>query len=183
MVADGLLTYATTQTTFGTSESPGPNFGAWETARKWGDGRSLYLWGPSGVGKSHLARCLIMRGLWEGVTVAEVTAATFTAARYDEVRNLFPALVSARLLLLDDLDKGAWNERALSSLWELLDRRSTARYRRIIVTSNLEPGALAKAWTKAAAANESTAQGITDRLLPMTVLGLTGPSWRGREAG
>ena len=83
----------------------------------------------------------------------------------------------ADVLLIDDIDKGAYNEDRLSVLWELLDERS--RHRRItIATSNLDPKTLAEDLVRRVPENASYGTATLDRLKPVRVFGLTGISLR-----
>ena len=181
----GLLMPRTAGTRFETSKAPyRANAAAWAACKNWRRKENIYLYGPPGTGKSHLARCVLMENITTGRSVAETTAARFTVAsnRFDTAPDFFRRLSRASVLLLDDLDKGLWNDRSLIQLWELLDLRYQTR-RRVIVTSNLSPAAMAGFWAAAAPTNASLAQGISDRLLPCGVFALDGPSMRGNEGG
>lgn len=180
----GLLAHGTSDISFETSKTPHEaNMGAWEAAQRWEADQNLYFWGPPGTGKSHLARCVLMRALGAGRSVGEITASRFCIAAVSyEGRGVLPRLSAPEVVLLDDLDKGLWSPRTLVALWELLDRRAMGR-RRTLITANLAPPAMLEVWRNAAPENVSIAQGISDRLLPMGVWNLTGPSMRGREAG
>lgn len=178
----GLLMPATAHARFDTSKTPPrANLAVWSACKDWARQSNLYLYGPAGTGKSHLARCVLMKNLTEERSVAEITAARFSVAagRFD-ADYIFRRLAKVQVLLLDDLDKGIWNDRALVRLWELLDLRHMTR-RRVIITANLSPAAMAELWNAAAPANASLAQGISDRLLPLNVFTLNGPSMRGER--
>ena len=100
----------------------------------------LFLYGASGVGKTHLAVAICRRLLESRQDVLVRSAARF----YRELRDGFNAersessilreYVSARWLMLDDIGSGALSDFERRYLLDLLDQRAD---RRTIVTSNL----------------------------------------------
>jgi hypothetical protein len=179
-VRKGVLLRDTLRIRFETSNPPPEeNASAWDSLRKWKVDINVYLWGPSGVGKSHLGRCLLNRALEQGKTIAEGSARGMvrTAGRFDQGHGKVRMWGKADVLLIDDIDKGAYNEDRLSVLWELLDERS--RHRRItITTSNLDPKTLAEDLVRRVPENASYGTATLDRLKPLRVFGLTGLSLR-----
>lgn len=158
---------------------------AWAAARRWREQRNLYVFGPTGVGKSFLARCCLHRAFQHGREVAEVSARRFTKVSdtFAEGRGLFNAWKEATVLLLDDIDKAMWNPDRVGALWELLDARASAR-RRTLVTGNVSPPELAQILhasnTGAGLRNEATVDATLERLRPCETLRLDGESLRGK---
>ena len=158
---------------------------AWATARRWRGLRNLYIHGPTGVGKSFLARCCLNWAFQRGRAVAEVSGRRFTKVSdtFAEGRGLFQAWKEAELLLLDDIDKAAWNADRVGALWEVLDARAAAR-RRTLVTGNVTPAELLQLLregnTGPGLRNDATVDATLERLRPCDVLQLHGESLRGK---
>jgi hypothetical protein len=86
------------------------------------------------------------------------------------------------VLLIDDIDKGAWGAQGIVILREALDRREQAR-RRTILTANADKRELMQFLTRRAGENKSLVPAALDRLntpagRPLTLC-LTGRSLRG----
>lgn len=139
---------------------------------------AVYRDGAPGVGKTHLGRCLLNKAVGSYRDIAEGSAYTIVqaAARYGSEAKI-KAWQTADVLLLDDIDKGAYNEAGLAALWQLLDARSKPLYR-TIVTSNLSTKALLEYLIKCLPHNTSYAMAAMDRLMPLTVYNLVGTSLR-----
>jgi Cdc6-like AAA superfamily ATPase len=107
-----------------------------------GQSHGLFLYGPTGVGKTHLAMAICRRLIESGQEVLVRSATDF----YREVRNSFNEersessvmreYASARWLLLDDIGSGNLGDFERRYLLDLLDHRASANLR-TIVTSNL----------------------------------------------
>jgi len=108
---------------------------------------NLYLWGPCGVGKTHLAYAAVRRALEETLTVAILCA--FQVSR--RVRMKEPAseqaavdeFSSAEVLVLDDLGTGPDTAFTRQILQEILDARDFNDRGGLVVTSRYSLNGLA----------------------------------------
>jgi len=155
----------------------------WKAARGW-DGRNsnVCIYGPTGTGKSYMARCLLKRIFFAGRDVAEVSARRFckTSDTFAEGRGMYNAWKTAPGLLIDDIDKTEWNHARVSSLWELLDARSTGQCA-TVVTGNVSPSDLMSLLRRAVRGemeNVSIVDATLQRLKPCLTLQLIGKSLR-----
>lgn len=121
---------------------------AWRSASGIGFG----LLGPARCGKTSACFLALKRAAWEGRTVAACTHPQFVRLVQDatsgatDQRNhatgILADLRSAGVLVLDDLGKGAFSQRAVGELWELLEFRSS-RSRPTLWTANVGSESLA----------------------------------------
>lgn len=102
--------------------------------------QSLYFFGDAGLGKTHLALAIAGQVLEQGFDVIYVSAQSAFAQLAQERREgvwgeLFPSMLEADLLVLDDLGSEFIDAYTLSRLYELVNSRM---YRRpTIYTSNI----------------------------------------------
>jgi DNA replication protein DnaC len=109
---------------------------------------SLYLWGPCGVGKTHLAYAVAHRCFQETLSATIQPAGQLTR----KVRMKDPAheqaaideFASAEVLILDDLGMGTDTAYGRQLVQEILDRRDFGDRAGLIVTSKYSLGALAE---------------------------------------
>lgn len=127
-------------------------------------GRSLYIHGPYGVGKTRFACTLAKQLVNMGVSVRFENSrhfmtelqGMFGGSRTDALERAY----ACRVLVLDDLGKEQPTEFAISMLYELVDQRYMAD-KPIVVTSNFSRGEL---MTRLAAKDAATAESIVSRL-------------------
>lgn len=180
----GLLEPETVNCSFATAWEPRPeNAGVWEEARAWGKAPDSNLWihGPKGVGKTHMARCILMRLLMRkwGVVESSARKVAKTALLFSEGPN-WQIWQDCRFWLLDDIDKAEWNNQRLEGLWELINARASAGHKTII-TCNMGPGAFADLLGAQETNNNTIVSSMLDRLKPLSPLKLTGKSLRKQE--
>lgn len=107
-------------------------------------GRSLYLWGTSGVGKSHLAYSLAIREIHEGRRVVALEWSDFLGklratfgSKYQgrSEADIQTELDRADLVVIDDLGSSKPTEWAAERLWLIVNGRHIAE-RQVVITSN-----------------------------------------------
>ena len=118
----------------------------WDQVRR--HGRGIYLWGPVGTDKTHLAYGVVNALLEQGVTalvVREVDLFAESAARYGpdegravEAERLIKATRTTDLLLVDDIGAAKWTESREEARYTILDRRMSESLPTVI-TSNHHP--------------------------------------------
>lgn len=163
-----------------TPEIEARNPQAWAHARGWKPSdASLWLWGAPGCGKSFLALSVARRAIWNGLSVCHVNARRLVSMlqRFEAGAESIGRWKSARVLVLDDIDKMNVSDYNMTGLWEVFDARATNGYP-TIVTSNWEPGALRKTWS-AAMSNPTQVTATLDRLKPCVIIEMSGASNRG----
>lgn len=140
---------------------------------------NLYLWGPCGVGKTHLAVAILRRSFARNVSIALVTP--FQLIRQvrmknpDEEQRTLDGFIAVGTFVLDDLGAGAETTFGRQILQEILDGRAFHDRGGLVVTSQFSPATLAKGMGDRA---------IASRLVGMcTVIGITGPDQRFTRRG
>lgn len=135
---------------------------------------NLYLWGPCGVGKTHLAYAAARKCFEETLTIAILRAAQLSR----KVRMKDPGqeqaaideLAGAEALVLDDLGSGSDTAFSRQVLQEILDARDFHDRAGLLVTSQYSLDALAEKF------GDDT---IPSRLAGMCrIVGITGPDRR-----
>ena len=109
---------------------------------------NLYLWGPCGVGKTHLAYAAARRWFQETLSATIQPAGQLTR----KVRMKEPAqeqsaideFASVDVLILDDLGIGTDTAYGRQLVQEILDRRDSANRAGLVVTSKYSLGAVAE---------------------------------------
>lgn len=128
--------------------TPG-NEEAFEACRDFNSSKdNLYLWGPCGTGKTHLGYATAKTYALNGRSVVIATPLKIVDAfrtKSDlEKDQRFDEYTTAELLLIDDLGISKYTDFGLEILCEILNRRTLQMRNGLIVTSNLDLGALAK---------------------------------------
>lgn len=153
---------------------------AWETILK---GKSLYIHGDVGRGKTHLALACLKRWLEQGYPGYIFTASDildrcrhFVAEKNDEGMSiLLHGIIKFPLLIIDDLgvqNNTAWTD---EKLYEIINSRYLKQQEQItIVTSNYKPSELISRFH-----SDVMGKRIVDRLVGMCErIELKGPSRR-----
>lgn len=106
---------------------------------------NLYLHGPCGVGKSHLAAVAARPSLPYVLTVQplELLAATVGPGRGDD-RAAVTRYSKIKVLVLDDIGTGTDSAKTVDRLYDVLNRRYQDAAGGLVVTSNLSIEELAK---------------------------------------
>ena len=153
---------------------------AWQTARSFATANgNVWICGNPGTGKTFMARCVANAVLADGKSVGELSALELRTWR--EVDSEIRRWTAPYLLILDDLDKLHVSEWSLGNLLALLDRRISAKYKRLVVTANVTGATLAATWRRNAAVTMgATISSIFERMLPATAITLSGGSNRER---
>lgn len=109
----------------------------------------LFLTGPAGTGKTHLAGALASAWLWKlGPREVEFHKVTrllrwFHLRKPTEYEAEVERLARLKVLVLDDLGVEKASEYNLGTLYDIIDARWMGRRRGLVVTSNLSPEDLA----------------------------------------
>lgn len=128
------------------------------------DGRSLYIYGPYGAGKTYFACTLAKKLIDMGIVarfenskhILTELQGMYEGRKSDALERAY----SCRVLVLDDIGKEQPTAYSISMLYELIDSRYMAG-KPNIVTSNFTKGELLARW---ASADAATAESIVSRL-------------------
>ena len=131
-------------------------------------GRSVYVYGPNGTGKTTFAASLAKKLIDMGVSVRFENAKqviteiqdSFSGRRTDVLERCS----GCKVLFLDDLGKEQPTPYALSMLYQVIDSRYAAG-KPTVVTSNFSRGGLVNRWERA---DLETAEAIVSRLCENT---------------
>ena len=110
------------------------------------DSENIYLWGSSGVGKTHLAYAVIQTQFYQGRSIHAANPAAisrrFRRLSGFEEEDEIEKFISYPVLLIDDLGAEKTTEFLLSIFYEIVNRRIMNKKNGLIVTSNLDLEAL-----------------------------------------
>ncbi len=154
------------------------NAGAWALARRWTGESNLYLHGDIGTGKTWMGLCCLHAQFVDGADCVFISARQLLKDSELFKEEIFKRVKAADFVLLDDIDKAGVNSRRIEALWEFFDSREREK-KRTIITANIGAVDLSKHLARCGGANSSMAVSIVDRINPVQVLKLTGPSLRG----
>lgn len=150
----------------------------WERVKA---GEGLYIHGPVGAGKTHLACAVARLAIAEGLRVQFVDApgmlrlvkATYSGEGTEE--EAIGRLVRKDLLVIDDLGKEAPTEWTLQTVFAVVDGR-WRDMRPVVVTSQSRRSGLAERLARRG--DEETARAVVSRLAECGAVELDGPDRR-----
>jgi DNA replication protein DnaC len=109
---------------------------------------NLYLYGPCGRGKTHLAYAVGVKYLLQGQAVVSVSVRElfnrFRMKKPEEEASEMQELTNADILILDDLGVSRSTDFSLELICEILNKRTLKLKNGLIVTSNLSLDEVAK---------------------------------------
>jgi len=115
---------------------------AWDKVKLWSRQKSLFLLGPSGVGKTWVALETLKRCLWKGLSVGVVWPEQMEAVKFSRDPMRFITDNNQYVLMLDDcVMAAARSEASLDALRNLIDVRMRNRMP-FIITSQVGGAAL-----------------------------------------
>lgn len=179
--------------TFANYRVSGENREAFEAAQNaWEEGAGLYLYGPPGNGKSHLAGALVNAVIAAeteavfitGVGLLQRIRETYKRREGESERGILEHYAGAKVLVLDDLGTENFTPDTGRLFYTLINRRYEHRGRKLIVTSNLSPADLALQWSKSGV-EQHVAHKIIDRIRELCdnhFVCIKAPSERGRRS-
>lgn len=140
---------------------------------------NLYLWGPCGTGKTHLAysvaKVYFLHGRRVVITTPMRMVDTFRTKSELEKEDRMQEYTECDLLLVDDFGISKYTDFAIEVLCELLNRRTLQMKNGLIVTSNLSLDQLSQ---------KNRDDRVTSRLAGLCkVLNLHGADFRTRRTG
>lgn len=136
------------------------------------EGKGLYIQGPVGVGKTHLAMAIAIEAARCGTTVRVTSSQRIMAAirgtfgGEGSENDVFNSLVRPRLLVIDDLGKDAPTEWVVSMLYRIIEERYLM-VKPVVITSNYSKRDLVSRLT--VDGDSTTAEAIASRLSEMTM--------------
>ena len=152
----------------------------------------LFITGPKGTGKTHLAAAIANQLMQEGTAVVCMTMIDLLERikrTYEQNRqnggetseaNLLSTYKSVPLLIIDDMGKEPATEWAVSKIYAIINARYEA-YMPTIITTNYTDSELVKRLTPKDSGDPTTADATIDRLREMcAAIVTTGESWRSK---
>ena len=133
--------------------------------------KNLYLWGPTGAGKTHLATALV-RLYTEGLVVkaSDIYRSCRGIKSGAEEKKIIDSYVNKKFLVIDDLGVEKNTDFSMSILYSIVEARDMNYIKGLIVTSNLSPEALSEKFGD---------DRVMSRLAGMSkIVELTGPDGR-----
>lgn len=152
----------------------------------------LFITGPKGTGKTHLAAAIANQLMQEGTAVICMTMIDLLdriKKTYEQNRqyggetnegNILSTYKSVPLLIIDDMGKEPATEWAVSKIYAIINARYEA-YMPTIITTNYTDSELVRRLTPKDSADQTTADATIDRLREMcSAIVTTGDSWRSK---
>jgi len=152
----------------------------------------LFITGPKGTGKTHLAAAIANQIMQEGTAVVCMTMIDLLERikrTYEQNRqyggetnegNLLNTYKTVPLLIIDDMGKEPATEWAVSKIYAIINARYEA-YMPTIITTNYSDTELVRRLTPTNTGDNTTADATIDRLREMcAAIVTTGDSWRSK---
>lgn len=152
----------------------------------------LFITGPKGTGKTHLAAAIANQLMQQGTAVICMTMIDLLdriKQTYEQSRqyggetsegNVLSAYKTVPLLVIDDMGKEPATEWAVSKVYAIINARYEA-YMPTIITTNYSDAELVRRLTPKDSGDPTTADATIDRLREMcAAIVTTGESWRAR---
>jgi len=142
------------------------------------EGRSLYVWGPNGTGKStfaaNLSKALVNMGrtvlFRNSKLLTEEIKKTFSGEGVDILERCY----GVDVLVIDDLGKEQPTDYTLSMLYAIVEARYGAM-KPVVVTSNFARDELITRWAEV---DEATSEAIVSRLCETVTIEMADRDWR-----
>lgn len=152
----------------------------------------LFITGPKGTGKTHLAAAIANQLMQQGTPVICMTMIDLLERikrTYEQNRqyggeisegNVLDTYKRVQLLIIDDMGKEPATEWAVSKIYAIINARYEA-YMPTIITTNYTDAELVRRLTPKDSGDPTTADATIDRLREMcAAIVTTGESWRAR---
>ena len=152
----------------------------------------LFITGPKGTGKTHLAAAIANQLMQQGTAVICMTMIDLLdriKQTYEQSRqyggetsegNVLSTYKTVPLLVIDDMGKEPATEWAVSKVYAIINARYEA-YMPTIITTNYSDAELVRRLTPKDSGDPTTADATIDRLREMcAAIVTTGESWRAR---
>lgn len=150
----------------------------------------LFITGPKGTGKTHLATAIANQLMQEGTAVVCMTMIDLlerikqTYERYsqagDNESDVLELYKTVPLLIIDDMGKEPATDWAVSKIYAIINARYEA-YMPVVVTTNYTDDELVNRLTPKDTRDDTTADATIDRLREMCIgIATTGESWRSK---
>lgn len=152
----------------------------------------LFITGPKGTGKTHLAAAIANQLMQQGTAVICMTMIDLLdriKQTYEQSRqyggetsegNVLSTYKTVPLLVIDDMGKEPATEWAVSKIYAIINARYEA-YMPTIITTNYSDAELIRRLTPKDSGDPTTADATIDRLREMcAAIVTTGESWRAR---